>query len=276
MGQNIACAHCVANDLKACCMVFLMYHELELPDRRPCRLQPGYTRYVLTAADFRAQMESLGTAGWKGLNVSQALAFPEHPAAAITFDDGCETDLLVAAPILRSLNFNATFYITYGFLDTPGYLSREQLRKLSDLGFEIGCHSMTHAYLSDLDDAGLQREIAESKVYLEHVLCRPVDHFSCPGGRFDRRVEEVAKAAGYRSVATSRLHTNSSSTNQYALGRIAVMRETQLREFESLCQGHGFWQMSFRTSLQQGAKHLLGNSLYDRVRSAVLKPQAPQ
>ncbi|HWY57544.1 MAG TPA: polysaccharide deacetylase family protein [Terriglobales bacterium] len=252
-------------------MVFLMYHELELPGRNLCRREAGYMRYVLAAADFRAQMQSLGTAGWKGLSVSQSLVFPEYPAVTITFDDGCETDLVVAAPILRSLNFNATFYITYEFLETSGYLTRKQLLKLSDLGFEIGCHSMSHAYLSDLDDGGLQREIAESKVYLEHVLCKPVDHFSCPGGRFDRRVEEVAKAAGYHSVATSRLHRNSSSTNPYALGRVAMMRGTPLREFESLCQGHGLWQMSLRSGIQQGAKHLLGNSLYDRVRSAVLK-----
>jgi peptidoglycan/xylan/chitin deacetylase (PgdA/CDA1 family) len=257
-------------------MVFLMYHELELPGRSPCQLDPGYTRYVLAAADFREQMQSLRAAGWKGVNVSQALTFPEYPAIAITFDDGCETDLLAAAPILRSLNFNATFYITYGFLGTPGYLTREQLRKVSDLGFEIGCHSMTHPYLSDLDDAGLQREIAESKVYLESVLGKTVNHFSCPGGRFDRRVEEVAKAAGYRTVATSRLYSNSRSTNQYALGRIAVMRKTRLQDFEALCQGHGFWQMNLRRGLQQGAKHLLGNSLYDRVRYAMLREQAPR
>lgn len=257
-------------------MVFLMYHELELPGRSLCQFDPGYTRYVVAAEDFRAQMQSLGTAGWKGVNVSQALAFPQYPAVAITFDDGCETDLLIAAPVLRSLNFNATFYITYGFLDTPGYLTREQLRKLSDLGFEIGCHSMNHVYLSDLDDAGLQREIAESKVYLENLLGEPVDHFSCPGGRFDRRVEEVAKAAGYQTVATSRVHANGRTTNPYALGRIAVMRDTQLSEFKSLCHGHGFWQMNVRSGLQQGAKILLGNSLYDRVRSAMLKQPAPQ
>ena len=34
----------------------------------------------------------------------------------ITFDDGCETDLLVAAPILRQAGFNATFFITWGRL----------------------------------------------------------------------------------------------------------------------------------------------------------------
>jgi peptidoglycan/xylan/chitin deacetylase (PgdA/CDA1 family) len=257
-------------------MVCLMYHELELPDRRPCRLEPGYTRYVLPSSDFRAQMQSLRANGRNGVNVSQALAFPDCPSVAITFDDGCETDLLAAAPILQSLNFNATFYITYGFLDTPGYLTREQLRRLSDLGFEIGCHSMTHAYLPDLDDVGLQREIAESKVYLEHALGKSVQHFSCPGGRFDRRVEAVAKAAGYRTVATSRVHANSRSTNLYALGRVAVKRGVRLREFESLCQGRGFWQMNLWSGIHQGAKHLLGNSLYDRVRSVVLKQHAPQ
>jgi peptidoglycan/xylan/chitin deacetylase (PgdA/CDA1 family) len=155
-------------------------------------------------------------------------------------------------------------------------LTLEELRRLSDLGFEIGCHSMTHAYLSDLDDAGLQREIAESKVYLERVLGKPVEHFSCPGGRFDRRVEEVAKAAGYRTVATSRVHANSRSTNQYELGRIAMTRGVQLREYEALCKGQGFWQMNLRRGLRQGAQHLLGNSLYDRVRSAMLKQQVPQ
>jgi len=35
------------------------------------------------------------------------------------------------------------------------------------LGFEIGSHSMTHAYLSDLSDDALQAEIANSKNELE-------------------------------------------------------------------------------------------------------------
>jgi hypothetical protein len=34
--------------------------------------------------------------------------------------------------------------------------------------------------------------------------------------------------------------------------------------------------MNLRRGLQQGAKHLLGNSLYDRVRYAMLREQAPR
>jgi len=42
---------------------------------------------------------------------------------------------------------------------------------------------MTHAYLTDLDDRGLQREIADAKAQLEEILGKTVEHFSCPGGR---------------------------------------------------------------------------------------------
>src|SRR5208283_5086967 len=63
-------------------------------------------------------------------------------------------------PILQQCDFAATFFITTGFLEKRGYLSKPQLRELSGLGFEIGCHSMTHPYLTDLDDQGLHREIA--------------------------------------------------------------------------------------------------------------------
>ena len=30
-------------------IVFLMYHELELPGRRLCQSEPGYVRYILAA-----------------------------------------------------------------------------------------------------------------------------------------------------------------------------------------------------------------------------------
>jgi len=248
-----------------------MYHELGLLGRSLCQSDPGYTRYVLDASNFEAQMKFLKHDGWKALSVGQALKFPAGPSVAITFDDGCETDLLVAAPILLALGFNATFYITCAFLETKGYLSKVQLKELSGLGVEIGSHSMTHAYLTDLDDDALHREIAESKTYLEQLLGKQIEHFSCPGGRYDHRVDENAKAAGYRTVATSRIHSNSAATDPYGLGRVAVMRGTTSDEFAGLCKGRGFWKMNLRNNLQQSAKHLLGNAVYDRARAAILK-----
>src|ERR1700691_2981599 len=96
--------------------VFLMYHELALPNRPLCHREPGYTRYVVPATGFRGHIEKLAIEGWRGTNVTEAMKPFDGKRVCITFDDGCETDLLAAAPILKEFGFGATFYITCGFL----------------------------------------------------------------------------------------------------------------------------------------------------------------
>src|SRR5713101_9154349 len=81
----------------------------------------------------------------------------------------------LAAPALKDTRNNATFYVTVGFLGKRGYMSPAQLRELGALGFEIGCHSMTHPYLSDLSDDKLHQEIAIAKIKLEQITGRPVE-----------------------------------------------------------------------------------------------------
>src|SRR3954469_2721472 len=252
-------------------VVFLMYHELELPGRALCKTEPGYVRYILRKEDFEAQLNELQRTSWHGVSVSEALRSYDEKTVAITFDDGCETDLLYAAPLLKERNFGATFYLTTGFLGKPGYLSPAQVRQLSGLGFEIGCHSMTHPYLTDINEEDLQREIAGAKVQLEQILGRAVEHFSCPGGRHNQRVSENARQAGYRTVPTIRIQVNSKSSNPMALGRVAVMRSTSLATFLEICNGRNLWQMSLQVQLRAATKKMLGNSFYDRLRSIVLR-----
>jgi peptidoglycan/xylan/chitin deacetylase (PgdA/CDA1 family) len=251
-------------------IVFLMYHELELPGRPLCQSEPGYVRYILRQESFRSQMTWLAQNDWHGLSVGEALNYPSGNSVAITFDDGCETDLIAAAPLLKENGCNATFYVTAGFVGKPGYMSSAQLRELHSLGFEIGCHSMTHAYLDDLDPPALHREILDAKKRLEDLIGGNVEHFSCPGGRYDSRTREVARQAGYRSVSTSLPRSNSASADQFALGRVAIMRDTPPSAFQELCQGNGLWQMEVRSSLRQATRKVLGNFVYDRFRAILL------
>jgi peptidoglycan/xylan/chitin deacetylase (PgdA/CDA1 family) len=251
-------------------IVFLMYHELELAGRALCQSEPGYARYILPLATFRSQMNCLKQSNFRGLNVSQALACPQQPSVCVTFDDGCETDLLAAAPVLREFGHAATFYVTAGFLDTPGYMSSAQLRELDAQGFEIGCHSMTHAYLSDLAEADLRREIVDAKDRIEQIVGHKIEHFSCPGGRYNGQALDVARQAGFKSVANSEFHANTPATNPYELGRVALLRDLPIEAFSALCRGRGLWKkrLSHRTRL--GAQWLLGNRRYDRLRAALL------
>ena len=258
--------------MKKCGVIYLMYHELEVVGRALCKTGPGYIRYVIPADNFRAQLASLGAAEFRGLNVTEALADEnrqEH-CVVITFDDGCETDLLVAAPLLKEVAFNATFYVVAGFVGRPGYLSATQVRELSELGFEIGSHSMTHSYLPHLEEQELRAEIVDSKDRLEQLTGRRVAHFSCPGGRWQSRIAELALVAGYASVATSGIGTNSAATDRFRLSRIAVLRGTSTTTYMRLCRGEGLLALRAQSLLLTTAKDLLGDAMYERVRASVL------
>jgi peptidoglycan/xylan/chitin deacetylase (PgdA/CDA1 family) len=252
-------------------IVFLMYHELELPGRPLCQSEPGYVRYILPEKSFRSQMTWLAQGRWRGLSVSEALEYPSAECVAITFDDGCETDLISAAPILKERGFHATFYVTVGLVGKPGYLSPAQLRELRDNGFEIGCHSMTHAYLDDLDPAGLRVEIVDAGKKLEQMIGDKVLHFSCPGGRFDERSLKLAREAGYRSFSNSRTQPNSSASDPYRLGRVAILRGTDQTTFQGICTGQALWRMRVSESVRGAAKRAMGNAVYDRLRALMLK-----
>ena len=77
-------------------MIFLMYHELEMAAEgyagRNRDMSGTFCRWRRSKPD-----EVVAEAGVPGLNVSQALECPAGPGVCT---DGCETDLIAAAPIL--------------------------------------------------------------------------------------------------------------------------------------------------------------------------------
>ncbi|MGI8497993.1 MAG: polysaccharide deacetylase family protein [Gemmatimonadaceae bacterium] len=252
-------------------LVILMYHELELPGRELCEEGTGYRRYVVAATDFRAQLARLGAGDARATSVSEALAAPPGPrSVAITFDDGCETDLITAAPALAERGYGATFYVTVGRVGRSGYLATRQVRELSDLGFEIGCHSLSHAYLPGLSPTRLEQEIGESKDSLEGLTGRPVIALSCPGGRWSRRVADAARARGYESVATSRIGTVSPNADPFDLPRVAIMRDMSASDVEAVTRAQGLRARWIRAAALDAAKRVLGDNTYERLRATAL------
>jgi peptidoglycan/xylan/chitin deacetylase (PgdA/CDA1 family) len=252
-------------------IVFLMYHELELAGRKLCQSDPGYVRYILPSEAFRKQIEWLRQSGFRGLSVTEALNDPAEKSVCITFDDGCETDLIAAAPILREFGCHATFYLTAGFIGKPGYLTAGQVRTLDGQGFEIGCHSMTHPYLPDLAESELKREIGDAKLEIEEIVGHTIEHFSCPGGRYNQKTIAMAHRAGFKTVANSEFHANGLATNRYRLGRVAMLRDLSLDEFGAICCGQGLWKKRLQHGTRRGAQRVLGNRAYDQIRAVLLK-----
>jgi peptidoglycan/xylan/chitin deacetylase (PgdA/CDA1 family) len=253
-------------------MVYLMYHELARSGCLPRESEAGYRRYVVDDAAFRQQLEWLKANDFDCLSVGEALDGPERAGAQVvmTFDDGNETDLLTAAPLLEELGFRATFYLIAGSIGAPGHLSAAQARELDSLGFEIGCHSMTHRFLTELDPASLQVEITAAKERLEQLLGSPVRHFSCPGGRWNSGLRTLAQAAGYYSVATSRVGVNLWPPDRYRLNRVAVLHGTDPTRFGRLCRGALLARRTSQAFFDLG-KSILGGAAYARLRSLLLR-----
>jgi peptidoglycan/xylan/chitin deacetylase (PgdA/CDA1 family) len=249
-----------------------MYHEIELPERVLCESDPGYVRYVVKESAFREQIAHLRANDFRAVTVTEALtkADEARPRVVLTFDDGCETDLSVAAPILLEASFGATLYITVKHLGQRGYLNKSQLRELSDLGFEIGSHSMSHIFLHDLTTEQIRSEVVGSKEELEEITGKPVAHFSCPGGRWDKRVSQVVQEAGYYSLVTSQIGVNSPASDRFHLARVAIMRGVGIDEFARISRGEGLRMRRAQSAVLNVAKRVLGNSMYERLRSTVL------
>ena len=249
----------------------LMYHELVVPGRSLSSVDEGYARYCVPETTLGAQLAWLQSQANRGCNISQALELDASAqAVVITFDDGCETDLLFAAPRLLDAQCNATFFVVTTWIGRRGYLSLQQLRELRALGFELGAHSRTHAYLPDLDAVSLRSEIAQCKDELEQWVGERIEHFSCPGGRWSRGVGEVAREAGFRTVSTSRPGMLTHAADRFCLPRTAILDGMQPSEFARICHGDRQWIREGKSALLSGAKRVMGNSLYENVRRVAL------
>lgn len=254
-------------------LLYLMYHELQPPGLDISRRDSRYRRYIVRAADFRDQLAWLKSGGFEALTVGEALSRGNTAdnAVVITFDDGAMSDLTVAAPLLKEFGFSATFYLTSGLLGRKGFLGGDHAQELARQGFEIGCHSRSHQDLDHLDQSGLEEEIIRPKEELEAIVGIPVEHYSCPGGRWSPLAAEVAKRAGFKSMATSRIGKNSFRTDRYHLARIPILRGDNRDRFKSLCVGSGLFLRRSRAYMVHGLRMILGDSVYERWRSSLMR-----
>lgn len=122
-----------------------------------------------------------------------------------SWDDGHKLDLKVAE-LLKKYNLPGTFYIVLDNIGKEDYLTWDDIKKISEMGFEIGSHTMTHQLdLKLLFDDELKYELQTSKEMLETALGKPVTKLCYPRGRYDDRVLKMAEHAGYTYGRTTKV-----------------------------------------------------------------------
>ena len=82
---------------------------------------------------------------------------------------------------------------------------------------------------------------------------------------------EIAREAGYDSVADSTPVAWSQQSDRFRIGRFPVTRSTTLAHIEQLASDGTWSQSGFASFMLRTAKTLLGNRRYDRLRSMILE-----
>ena len=195
-------------------VLVLCYHAVS--DRWPSELavSPELLDEQLTALERR---------GYRAATFSRAVDDPPHRrTVAITFDDAYRSTLELGAPVLARHGAPGTVFAPTDWIGReepmswPGIeewadgphraellcLGWDGLAELADQGWEVGSHTRSHPRLSQLDDAGLEHELAGSRELLAQGLGRPCESIAYPYGDYDERVARAAGASGYLTAGT--------------------------------------------------------------------------
>lgn len=108
-----------------------------------------------------------------------------QPLVTLTFDDGYQSAYTTVRPLLERHDFNATFFVISGLLNSengPDYLTTAQVKALERDGNEIGSHTVTHANLALDTIPQVDQELSESQTMLQNLIGRPVRDFATPDG----------------------------------------------------------------------------------------------
>ena len=142
------------------------------------------------------------------LTVSQLLQqtteLGERPPVCLTFDDGFRDNYERAFPLLQRFRASATIYLAPQISGIDS-LRATEIRGMVDSGLiEFGAHTVHHVNLTQVDEATARREIVDSKNAVEQLTGRPCHSFAYPFGRWNDRVAELVREAGFLSAVTTR------------------------------------------------------------------------
>jgi peptidoglycan/xylan/chitin deacetylase (PgdA/CDA1 family) len=200
---------------------------------------------AIPEAALRAQLSLLRRRGYVGLTAAEAEQRRQEgtlPArtVVVTFDDGFRS-VLRARLILDEVGFPATVFAVTSYVDSgeplrwPGLEQSEEslgwaeLELLREAGWDVGSHTATHPLLPDLDDAELERELADSRATIQKRL-GSCETLAYPYGRADERTAAAAARAGYLGAFTlSRVHRPDEPFRRPRLGLRGVDRGLRLR-----------------------------------------------
>ena len=238
--------------------VVLMYHDIVNRDDTSSGFQNDSAfQYKVEAGKFEEQVKALA----------------ERKDVMFTFDDGGVSFLGVAAPILEKYGKRGVFFISTKYVDSDGFLTKEQVRELEERGHIIGSHSHSHPdNIAALSAVEIDKEWGESARILKEILGHEVTMASIPNGYGSKELNTSALEAGFTELYTSEPTTKVRSRGgQQLIGRYVVHRNLSTNDVIAIVTDKSRRQkMHMRWWVLEQAKKVLGSG-YDKVKALFIR-----
>ncbi len=200
------------------------------------------TEMRIRTAKFRWQMQALRDRGITVISLADFIAWKKNDgsktlpekSALITIDDGWLSVYTDAFPILREFNYPFTMYLYKNYVDRGGKsLSSAMIREMIAAGATIGSHSVSHPYPKvvkknqrqgpEVYRAFLQKELGDSKKFLESKFGQAISTYVYPGGFFTPEMFPIARENGYTHMFTVLPGKVNHSTPDETLPRYVIL-----------------------------------------------------
>jgi peptidoglycan/xylan/chitin deacetylase (PgdA/CDA1 family) len=153
--------------------------------------------YSVTPAAFAEQMKTLSDSGFQTVLPDQLYDYLVHdgvlPAkpVMITFDDTDEEQYSIGATEMNKYGFKGVYFIMTISMNRPRYMSKEQIKNLSDSGNTIEAHTWDHHMVTKYTGADWDTQ-------LEAITGKPVKYFAYPFGLWNQAAIPEIKSRGYQ------------------------------------------------------------------------------
>lgn len=151
---------------------------------------------------------------------------------ALTFDDCFVYFYNNAFPLLKKYNQKASIYIICNYVNGPNYLTTQQIQEMVDSGLvSVQTHTLSHRELTSLSLEEIQKELVESKKYLEETYNIQVDTVCYPIGKYNANVINIAKENYKYGLAMTGGVYYSDIHKLYEIPRIYANRSMTIQQF---------------------------------------------
>lgn len=194
---------------------------------------------------------NINCGSWKDLGEGK---FPLKNTIFLSFDDGHVSDFEIALPLLKEYELDACFFIVAENL-VQNIEDKERIRKISNQGFTIGSHSISHRKMTRLTEKEQLFELKESKTIIENCLQKKVNFFAFPNGRHSTHLIKLGKQTGYSMLFTTQAKWSDPNLNSFTFGRWSIKQNTSFIELEKIIMNHKY--SSFKLKYHSKLKYFL-------------------